>query len=127
MANHTAISISVDQIWAGSGKLRDGIIEDCGAQFCDDNDASLAIYEDIEEAIAAGLDHVDAEIDGETKRITWIITDPLSEVRQYIADHEDDDEHDEYELARLFRIAYGRDPDAEDRAEGLWSHLVAAM
>jgi hypothetical protein len=73
--NHTAISISMDGTWAGSGKLRDGVIEDCGAQFCDDNDASLAVYDEIEAAIAAGRDSLTTEIAGTRRRLTWTIVD----------------------------------------------------
>jgi len=73
--NYTTISISMDGIWAGSGKLTNGIIEDCAAQFCDDNDASLAIYDDIETAIAAGRDSLKVKIDGQVRRLTWSIVD----------------------------------------------------
>lgn len=73
--NYTTISIAMDGIWAGSGTLRDGIIENCGAQFCDDNDASLAIYEQIEAAIADGRRELRTKIDGETRRLTWTIVD----------------------------------------------------
>lgn len=71
-----AISILMDSIWAGSGRLRDGIIDDCGAQFCPDNDESLEVYEMIEEAIAAGRESVKVEFDGDDKThlITWSIT-----------------------------------------------------
>lgn len=71
--NYATISISMDGVWAGSGKLVDGIIENCGAQFCDDNDASLAVYAQIESAIAAGRDSLTTEIDGQPRRLTWSI------------------------------------------------------
>jgi hypothetical protein len=74
--DHTAISISMDGIWAGSGKLRDGQIEDCGAQFCDDNDESLEVYEMIEDAIENGEDEVRVTLDGEDHTITWTIVEP---------------------------------------------------
>lgn len=75
--SYTTISISMNGVWAGSGKLRDGVIEDCGAQFCSDNDESLEVYEMIEEAIAAGRDHVSVELsDDVTHRITWSIVEP---------------------------------------------------
>ena len=65
----------MDGIWSGSGQLRDGIIENCGAQFCDDNDESLEIYEMIEEAIAAGKSSLKVEMSDDTTRtLTWIIT-----------------------------------------------------
>ena len=77
MSNATTtqqISISMDGIWAGSGQLRDGVIENCGAQFCDDNDASLEIYDLIEAGIANGKDRVKVNIEGEAKEITWSLT-----------------------------------------------------
>lgn len=73
--NHTAISISMDGAWAGSGKLRDGQIEDIGAQFCDDNDESLEVYEMIEEAIENDEDEVRVMLDGEVRAITWTIVE----------------------------------------------------
>lgn len=69
------ISISMDGTWAGSGRLVNGRIEDCGAQFCDDNDASLEIYDDIETAIGNGRDSVNVTIDGESHEITWSLVD----------------------------------------------------
>lgn len=70
------ISISVDEIWAGSGKLENGQIVDCGAQFCRDADESEEIYEMIEQAIAGGKTVVNIEHsdDDKTHRITWSIT-----------------------------------------------------
>jgi hypothetical protein len=72
------IEIYVDQVWTGSGKLarREGgyRIEDCGAQFCDDNDESLEVYDSIEEAIEAGKKSITVELDGESKKITWTVT-----------------------------------------------------
>lgn len=58
------ISISVDGVWAGSGVLRDGTIENCGAQFCDDLDKSAIVYEKIESAIAKGKDSINIRING---------------------------------------------------------------
>lgn len=69
------ISISMDGVWAGSGVLRNGTIENCGAQFCDDNDESLAAYDRIEEAIAKGRDHVVCSLAGEPRKLTWSIVD----------------------------------------------------
>ncbi len=75
------IMIFVDQVWAGSGKLRgtvnvdDGVeIVDCGAQFCDDTDESLSVYELIEDAIDSGESSIKVELDGETKTISWTIS-----------------------------------------------------
>jgi hypothetical protein len=70
--NYTVISIAVDNVWAGSGKLRGGEIVDCGAQFCDDTTESEAVYASIEDAIDAKRDSV--EFRGQ--RITWTITVP---------------------------------------------------
>lgn len=70
------ISISQDHVWAGSGKLIDGVISDCGAQFCDDNDRSLEIYDLIEAAISHGKDSMTVGIDGESHRLTWSIVEP---------------------------------------------------
>jgi hypothetical protein len=74
-ATRSNITISVDGTWAGDGKLRDGVIEDCSAQFCDDANASLNVYDAIEEAIAFGDSRIKIDIDGETKLIKWTITE----------------------------------------------------
>lgn len=70
------ISISVDGIWAGSGKIENGQIVDCAAQFCSDTDESEEIYELIEQAIAEGKGSVTVEYsdDDKSRRITWSIT-----------------------------------------------------
>lgn len=70
------ISISVDEIWAGSGRLENGQIVDCAAQFCSDADESEEIYEMIEQAIAEGKESVTVEhsADDKSRRITWSIT-----------------------------------------------------
>jgi hypothetical protein len=74
--NYTTISISMDGTWAGSGKLRDGTIEDCGAQFCDDNDESDQVYDLIEAAIANGQQSIRVTLlDGTRHTITWSIVD----------------------------------------------------
>jgi hypothetical protein len=74
----TAISISVDGVWAGSGKLIDGVISDCGAQFGDDQDESENVYELIEEAIEEGKDSLKVELSDRDSavQITWTITEP---------------------------------------------------
>ena len=69
------ITISMGGTWAGDGKLRDGRIEDCSAQFCDDADESLAVYDEIEAAIDGPTGRVRLTIDGETKLIEWTITE----------------------------------------------------
>jgi len=50
----TKISINENGVWAGTGKLRDGVIEDCPAILGDDQDMAEQAYEAIEDAIAAG-------------------------------------------------------------------------
>lgn len=70
--NTQQISISMDGIWAGTGTLRNGIIADCGAQFCDDADESDLIYSMIEDAIAEGKDSLKVQLDDESKHVfTW--------------------------------------------------------
>ena len=48
------ISLSENSIWAGTGNLRDGIIEDSPAILGDDQDMAEKAYEAIEQAIADG-------------------------------------------------------------------------
>ena len=76
--DHTVISISVDNVWAGSGKLRDGVIEDCGAQFGADQDESEVVYEMIEDAIEEGKDAIKVQMSDsdDTVEITWSIVTP---------------------------------------------------
>ena len=71
----TTISISVDGIWAGSGKLTDGVISDCGAQFGADQDESENVYEMIEEAIMEGKDSIRVELSDrdDAVELTWSI------------------------------------------------------
>lgn len=78
MTNATTqrIVIDIDGIWAGTGDLRDGkYVDNCGAQFCNDNDASLKVYDEIESAIERGEESISVEIDGETHTISWMITE----------------------------------------------------
>ena len=74
----TTISLAVDGIWAGSGKLIGGNIRDCGAVFCDDQDESETVYEMIEEAIAAGKQSLKIELSDRSvaAKITWDIVEP---------------------------------------------------
>lgn len=113
----TTISISMDGVWAGSGYLHNGTIEDCGAQFCDDNDESLELYEMIEEAIAAGRDHVDVEIsdDDATHRITWSIVEPIEP--DYVVMHSPEGSDEEY-IGSAKTLEAAREMAAEfDRGE----------
>lgn len=78
--NHNSISISMDGVWVGSGKLIDGIISDCGAQFGADQDESENVYELIEEAIEEGKDSIKVELsdrDDEYAIISWSIVMPV--------------------------------------------------
>jgi hypothetical protein len=76
------ISITVDNVWAGDGKLRtwsDESVEivDCSAQFCDDSDESENVYELIQEAIEEGKDHLHVELSDRDSAvlITWTIAE----------------------------------------------------
>lgn len=73
----TTISVYVDDVLAGSGTLKDGVIRDCGAQFCQDVRESDRVYDQIEEAIEASDRSITLQLDGQEKRITWVITLPL--------------------------------------------------
>ena len=75
--NYATISISANGTWAGSGKLVNGRIEDCGAQFCDDNEESLKAYDLIEEANERGDDNISIQIAGYINlNISWDIFEP---------------------------------------------------
>ena len=76
--NYTTISISQDHVWAGDGKLIDGVISDCGAQFGADQDESEVVYEMIEEAIEEGKDSIKVELSDrdDAVTITWSIVEP---------------------------------------------------
>jgi hypothetical protein len=49
------------------------------------------------------------------------------EAKAWVRAHSDDDELPDHELAAAFTAIFGRRPDAQDRREGLWSHLCAAV
>jgi hypothetical protein len=53
--------------------------------------------------------------------------DHSAEVREFIDTYEDDDEIPAEELERVFRLAYGREATDEDRENGLWSLICAAI
>lgn len=82
-SDYTSISIFMDGVFSGSGRLEgnaeDGhSIKDCGAQFCDDADESIDVYDDIEEAINLGESSVKVTFsDGTTHSITWSIVEPM--------------------------------------------------
>lgn len=71
----TRISISVDGVWSGSGRVvDDSRIVDCGAVFAGGQDESDDVYEAIEEAISEGRDSQRIEhADGTTHVYTWSI------------------------------------------------------
>lgn len=76
------ISLNVDNIWAGSGKLRtwsDESVEiiDCGAIFAGNQDESENVYELIQDAIKEGKDSLKVELSDRDSavRITWTIGD----------------------------------------------------
>jgi hypothetical protein len=51
----------------------------------------------------------------------------LDAAREYVTDHEDDDEFDDDELEEVFVQVYGRKPDAKDRRDGIWSLICAGV
>jgi hypothetical protein len=66
----------------------------------------------------------------DAKSLTWVAELQRKrdeEVREFIGSYEDDDEIDEAELERVFRLAYGRRADDEDRETGLWSLICASV
>lgn len=75
---YTTITILVDGVVAGYGRLVDGHIADCGAVFANDQDESENVYELIEEAIGEGKDSLKVELSNldSAVRITWDIVAP---------------------------------------------------
>lgn len=70
------IAIYMDDVWAGTGQITaDGVIENCSAQFCDDNDESIEVYDKIEEAIRTGEKRLTVTLDGEEHKLEWTIRD----------------------------------------------------
>lgn len=82
-SDYTVISISVDHVWAGSGRLVDGMIVDCGAQFCADPDESENVYELIEEAIENGNSSLKVELSDRDRAVllTWTLVTPSGQIR----------------------------------------------
>lgn len=73
------IRISMDGTWAGDGDLLpNNRIQNCGAQFCDDNDVSVDVYDDIEDAIDDGKSEITVELDGQQHTISWEIAEVQS-------------------------------------------------
>ena len=48
------------------------------------------------------------------------------QARQYVHDHDDQDELDDDDIEAAFRAFYDRPADDEDRIVGLWSLICAA-
>ena len=94
--NYTTISISQNNVWAGSGKLSDGIISDCGAQFGANQDESEQVYEMIEDAIEEGKDSLNVELinPSETVTITWSIVEPTLPLSIFRITERDDNTDD---------------------------------
>ncbi len=46
---------------------------------------------------------------------------------QWVRDHNDDDVLDDHELEQVFAAIFGRPPTDDDREQGLWSHVCAAV
>jgi len=69
------ISISVNGVWAGDGKIVDGEIRDCAAQLGGDQDETEVLYSLIEDAIEGGRgDELSTRRDGgEEIKISWSI------------------------------------------------------
>ncbi|MFW6024035.1 MAG: hypothetical protein ACOC8P_00260 [Dichotomicrobium sp.] len=55
---HHTISIEENGVWAGTGQLVDGSIQNCPAILGDDQDMAERAYEAIEQAIARGEHNV---------------------------------------------------------------------
>ena len=51
----------------------------------------------------------------------------VEQARAYVAGHSDDDTLDDDDLEHAFSALYHRRADDQDRTEGLWSHLCAAV
>lgn len=50
-----------------------------------------------------------------------------TEAIEYVRNHDDDDEIDDRQLEAVFATLFGRPADDQDRREGLWSHVCAAV
>ncbi len=50
-----------------------------------------------------------------------------SQAEKWVRSHSDDDDLDDAELEAAFAAIYERAADDEDREQGLWSHLCAAV
>jgi len=72
MTTATKISIYQDGIFAGCGDYANETIQNCAAQFCDDNDESMDVYAAIEQAINLGESKLKIEFaDGSKHTYTW--------------------------------------------------------
>jgi hypothetical protein len=50
-----------------------------------------------------------------------------SEAELWVFNHDDNDDLSDDELESAFAAIFDREPDDEDREQGLWSHLCAAV
>lgn len=50
-----------------------------------------------------------------------------AQAKEYVAEHTDEDEHDEDDLEHAFAAIFGCRADESDRADGLWSHLCSEV
>lgn len=67
---------------------------------------------------------------GEIDTTTYTLDEELlktNTLRGFVDNHEDDDDFDDQELEEMFILAYDREPDDDDRDQGLWSHICAAV
>lgn len=77
----TKISIYQDGVFAGSGDFINGSIANCAAQFCDDNDESMEVYETIDEAIGCHETEVGFTFsDGSKRTYTWDLLSEPAEI-----------------------------------------------
>ena len=49
------------------------------------------------------------------------------EATEFVRAHSDQDAIDDDDCEAAYIALYGRKPDAQDRAEGIWSHCCAAL
>lgn len=54
-------------------------------------------------------------------------TNQKAAAEQWVRENTDSDDLSEHDLCEAFTSIYGRQPDAKDRADGLWSLLCAAV
>jgi hypothetical protein len=50
----------------------------------------------------------------------------LQQATTFVAEHSDDDDLDQADIDASFTAIFGREPDDEDREDGLWSMMVSS-